>query len=653
MTMASDRDPLPAGTLLKSTVALMLAIGLGACGGGGGGGAAAPVNAPGDVSGGQGDGIGVDNPPLVTGPGTDAPATGDPNVNDDMPVAPDNGTPGGTVGEPVDGDATPPPPLSQDGGARFVLVDETPAPGAGGRELRSFNTRSVRVNRSGGLMFEAGIDDRETRGLWGGTLDAPRLLLESGMQVNGFPATLRLQSLQSNSARLAEDGAVAVIAGLGGSRSASAVLLSTDEGMTPVLRTDQGASIDGQDASFAGFRQVEHEAGHVAVIVDESTRLGTSLVLRDDSGISLVAPAGSASNSARTELAPLQPDGCRLMLSGSDSTQTFHDYAVRGDGSVVFEASVRVEAGASSNVAVCPDRFRASVSDRESSFENRPGSNFDAIVVYRDGEYTRLVSRGDPVPGMENTVFLNLDLVRTLDDGSILVNALVNDITVEREARRSIWIFREGAPPRLVLLSGERFDAAATSQRFTLSLGNAFRLDGLTRLDVSGDGSTAFVGSAEAANGDEFEWLLAGQAHAMQPHTSLAAPGDSALQPVLVTGQPAPPEFPDSAFWSNIGQARLLPGGGGLFGASIVDSAPGADNPLASGLWRYDADGTIRQVFDRQITVNIDEIPRTIGVPSSGWRLVGGEGIVYSEGQGPTRNRLVYLPLSLDVGDAP
>ena len=152
--------------------------------------------------------------------------------------------------------------------------------------------------------------------------------------------------------------------------------------------------------------------------------------------------------------------------------------------------------------------------------EQLVGNGFSSVVIYRDNNYTRIVSRGDPVPGMNNAVFTDVSFTRILDNGSILVVAELNDITVRGEERQSYWIFSENEDPRLVFLEGETTDSDILNLQYTISVGNAFGFGGFDQLDVNSPGTSLLVDRFENNAGDTVTWMIAGPAHPCLLYTS-------------------------------------------------------------------------------------------------------------------------------------
>ena len=177
-------------------------------------------------------------------------------------------------------------------------------------------------------------------------------------------------------------------------------------------------------------------------------------------------------------------------------------------------------------------------------------------------------------------------------------------------------------------------------------MGNAFGFGGFDQLDVNSPGTSLLVDRFENNAGDTVTWMIAGPAHPGQPYRDLDATGASPMQPVLVTGYPSPAGFPDSSFWSDVGEVSLLPGGGGVFSGTILDSDPDSGTPSTSRLWRFESNRQISQVFPGEVTITVNEIPRVINIPTAGWVTVGDVGIVFLDSTS-SDERLIFLPFDL------
>jgi len=631
---------------LRIAICLIIATVVSACGGGGSENSPLPIQDTSDMS---------DQGPVIQMPNSNSSEV-DPSDTDDLVIVSDTGATGNEPAEPIESadnsesSVAPEDSLIQGGLAEGVIVaaEDGQAPGISGEAISRLRN-SVLVTDNGSVLFAGALDfGNSDEVLWGGTIEEPQLLLRTGMAIEGFPPSVRLESFNDREKHLSRDGSASVLATLGGARSVNAVLRSSESGMVPVFRSDEPLSVEEQNLSFDSFRRVRHYGQNVAVVATQSFD-ELALMLSSNGTYHYIAPGGTFTdqrNSGRIFLAPLQSDGCRITFrSISSGTQDSANFAVRIDGSVVFEGHVRVEAGAEQNVAVCPDRARTITNSRSVRDQTAGGSGFfETIASYRSGEYQRIVSVGDPVPGMANTVFTAVSLVRVLDDGSILVSAELNDFTVERRERMSLWIFSESNQPRLVMLDGEMAESSVLNDVYTFSVSSPDRFGAFDGVDVLDDGSSLAVVTFENSNGDFSTWINSGKAHPGQPYVDLESVGSSPLQPVLGTGYPAPPnEFAESAFWSSIGRAQLLTEGGGIFAASISDPAPGAEVASTAGLWRFNDNNEVSRALPSEVTFTVDEIPRTVSIPLDRWQLVGSTGILFVDSVA-NDERIVFIP---------
>ena len=632
----------------RISLVLSLSIVLSACGGGGSGGGS---DEPSDSFDAEESSTGFPESENDTDTDADEAVPGSNQPEGDVDEDDDSDT----VEEDTEADGTPPTDGSGDdisdnttGDFSLPLIiasEGAPAPGVPGESIDRLSPSTFQVNDSGNVMFSGRLSLLGDELLWGGNMASPVLLIEPGMEVPGFPANIRLEEFDPQDAHLSNDGTVAAIASLGGARSVNVVLLQSESGMSPVFQSDTPLETGSQSMSFSGYTAVRHANDAVAVLANEEF-LSRSLIMTRGGQDQFIAPDANNGSAEQRLLAPLQPDGCRILVD-NPGTSSFDlvNFDVRNDGAVVFNAMVFVEPGAEENVAVCPDRFRI-VTNSNFVPEQIAGNGFSSVVIYRDNNYTRIVSRGDPVPGMNNAVFTDVSFTRILDNGSILVVAELNDITVRGEERQSYWIFSENEDPRLVFLEGETTDSDILNLQYTISVGNAFGFGGFDQLDVNSPGTSLLVDRFENNAGDTVTWMIAGPAHPGQPYPDLDATGASPMQPVLVTGYPSPAGFPDSSFWSDVGEVSLLPGGGGVFSGTILDSDPDSGTPSTSRLWRFDSNRQISQVFPGEVTITVNEILRVINIPTAGWVTVGDVGIVFLDSSS-SDERLIFLPFDL------
>lgn len=547
------------------------------------------------------------------------------------------------------------------GRALIIAARGESAPGLTDETLGSLNADSFQVNDSGDIVFQSGIrvpgvslgDGIAYSGLWSGKLEAPKLVVKTGDAFPGFPATMRVASVQSRSAHLGSDGSVSAIFSMDGSSTANAVLSSDDTGMEAVLRSDISLEIDGNQVIYGGYKQVKHDGGTLAVEVSEGT-LQSSLIARTEADFTLVAPGSRSFDTVRIESAPLQDDGCRLLLKRGSSSADLSRYFVRKDGSIIFEAEVFVESGAILNEAICPHRFRT-VSNTASSLRDMTvGNGFLSIARYDNGSYKRLISEGDSVPGMSDTVFRDVSLLRTLDDGSVLVHASLKTLDSPRleSGSGSIWQFKDDQPAKLLMLNGEQFDFSATNSSYEISIRGVGQYNSVGVLRSSANDQFVYLNQANTRSNlddDVPRWILSGVSHPGQPYSSLDALGATPLKPVIVTGSPAPDNYTDSSYWSSIYHVEALPEGGGLFSAGITDSNPAAASSGDSGVWHFDSDGQITKLMDTQETVIVEDSTEVIDTPVfDGFEVIADRGIVFVEGASTIASRLVYLPFADD-----
>jgi len=455
--------------------------------------------------------------------------------------------------------------------------------------------------------------------------------------LDGFPANIRVSGVSI--AALGSTGDVAAIVNLSGAQNQTALAYFAD-GQEPITiaSTAEAIEVPGDSLTLNNIQGVAVEQGTVAFNAEFASF--QSVLFRSVGGeISLVAPEAASRNERAFDLSPLLADGCRLLFVPQDQFGIRDtSYGVSSDGSIYFDATIVVEADASSNPAICPRRFLPL--DPNGSQPNRVGENFSSVVRYTSsGEYQRVVSRGDPVPGLE-AVFESVAFSSVLSDGSVLVRAELFSFTGDSRID-SLWVFDNDNAARLLAVSGETVETSLGSIELNI---DQFR----SGVSIPNPESVTLVQTDNRNSQNEQSWILSGNVNAGQPHSSLEALGASNLQLIVEDGGLAPEGYPDTAFFSGVSTITAKPSGGGYFFGSVVDSTGGGE-VLDIGLWQFDTDGVVSPVVLEGDIVVLNEIPRAFenfsGLSfNQGVAAVGDNAVILFQEES-NNDRLVYWPV--------
>jgi len=521
----------------------------------------------------------------------------------------------------------------------FFLEEGEPAPGAGERLLGPGLQNNVRFTTAGDFVYLGRLEEDRFGGgnsLWGGSLFNPQLLIEPDVMVDGFAANVRSSSVLK--ASLSSNGEIAAVLQLEGASAEGAILhFLPDQLPVTIARTSESLTIADNTLTLNSMDAVDVESGTVAFSAQFAS-FQSVLLKSEGDVVSVVAPEAASRNAAALELAPRLSDGCIVLFEPGDQFGVEDDssFAVAPDGSIVFNAVNTIEEGAVSNDAFCPQRF-AQLNPTDSFSTNRVDDRFGSVVRYTtNGEYQRLATRGDQVPGM-NAGFNSVSLVSVLDDSSVVIRAELLSYN-NNDRSDSLWVYDNDNNPRLIAIEGESVELNGGNLELDVNRFSAF-------LSIENSESIALTQTENRFSSNEQSTILTGAAHIEQPYTDLESLGASSLQLAVTQGSAAPEGYPDSAFFSGVGSVTAKPSGGGYFFGAVSDSA--ADGLLLdSGLWQFDTAGTITPVVLEGDIITLNEIPRSFenfsGIDfDAGVAAIGDNAVVMVQMQN-SRERLVY-----------
>jgi len=516
-------------------------------------------------------------------------------------------------------------------GEPFVLLAENEAaPDGDGEVLSIFNNNSLAVNRDGSFAV-TGTYSLFSPGniLWGGSIFNPKIVLKEGDALPGFPDNVRLGSIVTPT--LSPEGEIATLVTLSGASEGQAVVRVKDSVFSVIARSDEPASFGTKRYNLVDMRNIEYVGERVGFVSGR----GSNRYLWVHSGEQL---KGIVTNDLGDAL--LQPDGCRILFTGSTSSTP--RFGLSADGSVIFEGTVTIENGADGNPVICPHRNKV-IQTATNTRESLVGKGFRSIVRYNSsGVFERIVSRGDDVPGMNETFFRNVSLRQVLPDNTMVVEATLGNLSMrDNESVASLWLFKPDGSSQLILIEGEQFDSSTGAANFVLD-------DIRGSIQLSPNGSVAALFTDNIFRNDATSWLLAGQAHLSQPHATVDSIGSGSLSPIAFQGGPSPEGFADSTFFGPIANVVALNNGSGYFTGAILD----VDDSVLSidAIWKYDANGDISPVLTDRQGVVIDGLPNLFSnLPNQNTRTpifpIGNDAIVFIESSNGVRSKIIYLPV--------
>lgn len=358
------------------------------------------------------------------------------------------------------------------------------------------------ATESGFMVYGAGViggantNDRiRGRAIWGGSVSAPSLLIESGDTIEGLSPDLTFS--KGISGGVAEDGSMVVAVEL--SNSDAEALMSISGGQPHVLYKN-GDMVPGTtgNVNLRNFRDVQHSTNGTAFIARVISAEGSSSTGLWHHSNGQLKPVAQEKKIFADILTGPKAENCAVFLSNSDSFQLLED------GTVIFEAILE-----------------------EFDLPNLPCNKRTAILSYKDGAYRILASHKTPVPNGNGWVFGTDDFRLSgfrnwiaRNDGSLLFATNITSpripsgYTYRVEKRYSIWSVSATGEIALVAVNGEE----------TGTSNGAISLDLMPGLTTNASGVIVLLSRT-----DDKELMLRGTGHIGQPHAALEVPGASAL----------------------------------------------------------------------------------------------------------------------------
>lgn len=254
-----------------------------------------------------------------------------------------------------------------------------------------------------------------------------------------------------------------------------------------------------------------------------------------------------------------------------------------------------------------------------------------SFFKWHSGNIQAILSEGDPVPGMIDTIFtLGFYPLRSTitDQGEIIFTVVLKD-TLNSELRSSVWVARNDGQLDLLALDGETLTANPDE---SLNNPNIFPF-----IESTNNGLSILVASR---NTDRRAVILFGEPRPAQPYSHLNDAGTSQLSLLAQLGD-QPPGFDDDWFigvFTN--QIAINKAGQFAFSNLIVNSMDVLKNQQVS-IWRGLNHSDMELVANTGMTLFIDNsvrtldqiqsINRTTGIYKSGGSTVGGSVSQFSD----------------------
>ena len=224
-----------------------------------------------------------------------------------------------------------------------------------------------------------------------------------------------------------------------------------------------------------------------------------------------------------------------------------------------------------------------------------------AVLRYKGGVYTSVVSPGDTVPGTTESTFGDIQLLGVTADGSAVVYSILSTPTGEfrPDTRWSYWVFPPDGGGRLLALQGEEVQLNGTSETFS---GRE------QSLSINSAGQVAFRSTFE--NRDLGAALFGGAPESAQPHGAISAPGATGLTFLLDSSVALPEPFLPSTFFSVLGRPAVDSAGRLVFVGRVTDSELNAT--VVDALWQVDLEGNLEQLIGMDDTAPVSGVQRPL-----------------------------------------
>ena len=372
----------------------------------------------------------------------------------------------------------------------------------------------VSVNRFGhlavaGSEYTSGNFDPGRR-LLVGNLSGLSVVLTEGESIPGVPRTQRVGNFEQIS--MADDGSVAALVALKGSSDEQAAVVYDTAGLRLVARTNAAlTTLNTSSFELESISSVS-KVGN-AVLLSASVADRHNVIILDD-GIGLTVLAESSRDPVLLlgdNMPALFDANCRIVLNGISH--------LADDGSVLY------------------------------------GSDFDfrcphdsGLVRYRDGRHSSLVSEGESVPGVPESVFGKPDLIRIAPDGTSVV-----EVSVTRSSGpsvNSLWQFNPDDMAQLLVIQGETVESPEGQQVLT------DREVDFRTFDWHPNGHYAL-----SIRADDEQYVFAGEARQSLPYTNFDSVGASSAEFVLSTLSLVPAPFPASSFFDDLSAINVISDG--------------------------------------------------------------------------------------------